>query len=81
MLDRYILQLLANGMDIVDLENEARAKGERLFFHDFDETLLKISLHRLHRIGAIDASRKITTMGHQLIKFPLDIYHARMLYE
>lgn len=81
MLEKYLLILLAHGMDIVAMAEEASQRGEQLFFHEFDKRLLGISLHRLRKIGAIDGSRTITALGKDLVKLPLDVYNARMLYE
>lgn len=81
MLDKYILILLANGIDIEKLQEEEVANGRRLFLHDFNSKLLSISYNRLAQIGAIDHMKHITPLGRDLLKFPLDIYHARMLRE
>ncbi|MDD5376970.1 MAG: helicase-related protein [Candidatus Gracilibacteria bacterium] len=81
MLDKYILILLANGIDITKLQEEESGKGQQLFFHNFDKKLLEISYRRLAQIGAIDHTRNITPLGRDLLKLPLDIYHARMLRE
>lgn len=50
MLDKYILILLANGIDIENVHNEESFNGTRLFFHDFDPHLLKLSYQRLKQI-------------------------------
>lgn len=81
MLDKYILILLANGTDIIKLHEEESNKGRRLFLHDFNKKLLDISYYRLTQIGAVDGSKNITPLGRDLLKFPLDTYHARMLRE
>lgn len=81
MLDKYILIMLEHGVDILKMDDEARIEGKQLFFHEFDRKLVNISLYRLHSIGAIDRERKITALGRDLIKLPLDVYNARVLYE
>lgn len=81
MLDRYILILLANGIDIEKLHEEELLNDRQLFFHEFNPKLLNISYRRLAQIGAIDRTKNITPLGRDLLKFPLDIYHARMLRE
>ncbi len=81
MLDKYILILLANNIDIVKLYEEEALNDRQLFFHGFNKKLLDISYYRLTQIGAIDQAKNITPLGRDLLKFPLDIYHARMLRE
>jgi ATP-dependent helicase HrpA len=81
MLDKYILILLVNGIDIVKLQEEESSNGRRLFFHNFNKRLLDISYYRLIQIGAIDRTKNITPLGRDLLKLPLDVYHARMLRE
>jgi HrpA-like RNA helicase len=81
MIDRYILQCLAQGIDITQLQKEHRKRKEPLFFHEFDAHLLQISMKRLHQIGAINREGVITPLGMDLLQFPVDIYHARMLRE
>lgn len=81
MLDRYILILLANKIDITLRYDEATRDRNRLFFHDFNKDLLDISYERLALVGAINKSKNITPLGRDLLALPLDIYHARMLRE
>lgn len=44
-------------------------------------SLLRMSIANLQAIGALTKDEKITKLGHELLKYPLEIYHARMLYE
>lgn len=81
MLDRHILLLLSTGINIMQQSKEAEARWEQLFFHKFNENLLLISLSRLERLWAITKDQKITSLGRDLVKFPLEVYHARMIYE
>ncbi len=81
MLDTYILVLLANGKDIVKMQEEEESNGRSLFFHEFNKKLLDISYWRLTQIGAIDSTKNITPLGRDLLQLPLDVYHARMLRE
>jgi len=81
MLDTYILVLLANGKDIVKMQEEEERNGRSLFFHEFNKKLLDISYFRLTQIGAIDRTKNITPLGRDLLQLPLDVYHARMLRE
>jgi HrpA-like RNA helicase len=39
-----------------------------------------MSIVNLQAIGALTKNEKITELGHELLKYPLDIYNARMLY-
>lgn len=81
MLDRYILALLATGVDIRQKNKEEKLQGRRLFIHDLNPTLLNLSYQRLYEIGAIDGRDRITDLGLHLLNFPLDVYNARMLQE
>lgn len=81
-LDRYILILLSEGVSIIDiLQGNSSQHSGQLFFHSFNPRLLQISISRLHGIGAITKNNEITALGYSLLKFPVDVYHARMLYE
>ena len=81
MIDRHILTLLSHGVDIIDMIYEGEKRGESPFFHHVDIGLFQISLSRLKSIGALTNSNKLTVLGYELLKFPIDAYHARMLYE
>lgn len=81
MLDRYILILLEKWIDIQTYKEEAEKNGDNLFFHNFNENLLKISLYRLRKLWAIWSNWKITKLWKNLLYFPLDVYHSRMLLE
>ncbi len=81
MIDRYILTLLWQGIDIIGMIYEAEKTGKSPFFHHANLALLPISLDRLKSIGALTADNRLTVLGYELLKFPVDVYHARMLYE
>jgi hypothetical protein len=81
MLDRYILMLLAEGKDLREMDRVAIERGEKLFFHGFDKKLLTISYSRLRYIGALSNKNTLTRLWHDLLHYPLDVYHARMLHE
>lgn len=82
MIDRYILILLSEGISIIDiLQWNTTSHSKKLFFHTFNSRLLQISIARLHGIWALTRNNEITALGYSLLKFPVDVYHARMLYE
>lgn len=81
MLDRYILLCLEDDKDIMELSRKAKKEEKKLFFHDFDERLFSISLKRLEQLGAITRERKVTSLGRELLTFPVDVYHAAILLE
>ncbi len=82
MIDRYILVLLSLWINILELLEESDARGEKSpFFHEINRMLLKISLARLQKIWALTEDHELTVMGHDLLRFPLDVYHSRMLHE
>ena len=81
MLDQYILMFLAEGHSIIEMQDDAKSRGENLFFHEIDSRLLQISIHRLKSIGALSSKWQLTQLGYTLLRYPLDIYHARMLHE
>lgn len=81
MIDRHILTLLSEGIDIIDMIYDGASKNETPFFHHVDIWLFEISLTRLRAIWALTSNNQLTVLGHELLKFPVDVYHARMLYE
>ncbi len=81
MIDRHILTLLSEGIDIIDMIYTGAKNNQSPFFHQIDMWLLEVSLTRLRAIWALTAHNKLTVLGHELLKFPVDVYHARMLYE
>jgi HrpA-like RNA helicase len=81
MIDRQILALLAQWTDIVGLVEMQKETWESPFFHSVNTNLFDISLGRLQNIWALTKEYKLTELGYELLKFPVDVYHARMLYE
>lgn len=81
MLDREILLFLNKGMDLQDLDKQAKSKWECLFSHEINTSILPIAYSRLEQIGALDRSGNITELGKDLLTMNLDVYHARMLLQ
>lgn len=81
MIDRHILALLSQWTNIIHLIEEEDMWGKSPFFHSVNKELFTLSLSRLQDIGALTSDLKLTELGYELLKFPVDVYHARMLYE
>ena len=81
MIDRHILTLLSQDINIVDMIFDSEKTGESPFFHHVDIGLFSLSLKRLRSAWALTIDNKLTVLGHELLKFPVEVYHARMLYE
>ncbi|MBP9779722.1 ATP-dependent RNA helicase [Candidatus Gracilibacteria bacterium] len=81
MIDRYILILLSQGVDIIRMIYEGATMDDSPFFHHLEKGLFDLSLKKLRSIGALTNRNELTVLGHELLKFPIEIYHARMLYE
>jgi energy-coupling factor transporter ATP-binding protein EcfA2 len=81
MIDRYILILLSQWVDIIRMIYEDAVSDISPFFHGIDMGLFAISLKRLRSIGTLTQNNELTVLGHELLKFPIEIYHARMLFE
>lgn len=81
MIDRHILTLLSQGIHIIDMIYESEKTGESPFFHHVDIWLFALSLKRLKAAWALTVENKLTTLWYELLKFPVEVYHARMLYE
>jgi hypothetical protein len=80
-IDREILTLLSQWVKIIDMIYDDEKKWKSPFFHHVDMGLFDLSLRRLRAIWALTPENTLTVLGHELLKFPVDVYHARMLYE
>ncbi len=81
MIEREILIFLSQWVDIIRLIYEGDDENRAPFFHSVDITLFEFALEKLRTLGALTQDNKLTTLWNELIKFPVNIEHARMLYE
>ena len=70
-LDRTMLRLSASGFDMEGMD----------FFHQPDPEDIKMSRLRLQTLGALDVLGKITDIGREMNRLPLETHLARMMVE
>ena len=79
-LEREILSLLKQWINVADELVKHYGKNTKLFIDNPSDTLVKLSYERLYRLWAIDANG-ITELGERLLQFPLSVFNARILVE
>lgn len=70
-LDKLVLKLARNGFDATKLE----------FFHQPDKKEIDLAVTTLHNMGALDSEGKVTEIGKEMDKYPVEAHYARMLVE
>lgn len=70
-LDKLVLKLARNGFDAAQLE----------FFHQPDKKEIDLAITTLGNMGALDTEGRITEIGREMDRYPVEAHYARMLVE
>ncbi len=79
-LEKEILILLKNGINLADELIKHYSEGRNMFIDNPSDSLVNLSYERLYRLWAIDKNW-ITELWNQILSFPLDVFNSRILIE
>lgn len=80
---REILQLAWRGgkTPSLNLREEIRSNNNSYFAHSINKANLEYAYRDLQLMGALDKQGNITTLGSDMLQFPLSVHNARILCE